>query len=259
MAFAVQFGDRVFLVDLPFRVQETMRTRQNARHPLTPPLPVLGVVHTLLVIASVGALVFLRHDVGLHDLAALNPFGSPEATREFFSTDAQATRIAGFFCFASAIPLSLYTALIVSRLQLLGVPPDGANATLVGGIAATIGLAAAGLSLWTLSVPGIAASMPVARALHFLTFLCGGPAFAVGFGLFAAGVTVSARSARLLPNWVVWFGVVIATTGAVSVLGLLSVPLTVAIPMTRVGSFAWLIVVGVLMPTSTTRVVLDDR
>jgi len=78
-------------------------------------------------------------------------------------------------------------------------------------------------------------------------------------GLLAAGVSASSHFARLLPKWVVRLGLVIAATGALSALGLLSLPMTVAIPVTRVGGFVWLIAVGALMPRCSARLPTDDR
>ncbi|HEX8942962.1 MAG TPA: hypothetical protein VF785_07495 [Gemmatimonadaceae bacterium] len=221
-----------------------MQTRRDAHAQAIPSLLSLGATHTLLVVAAVVALVFLRHDAALSDMSALNPFGPPEIARRFFSTDPEASRVAGFFCFASAMPLAIYGATIVARLQFLGARHDGAYMAFAGGIAASGGLAAAGLFLWMLSVPEAATSIPITHALHLLVFLCGGPAFAVGLGLLAAGVSVSGHFARLLPTWVVWLGFLIATTGVLSMFGLLSLPMTVAIPITRVGGFGWLLAVG---------------
>jgi len=229
----------------------------NAR--ATRSLLVLAAAYVLLVVASVAALILLRHSATLRDVAALNPFDSPESSRRFFSSAPEATRVSGFLGFASAIPLAIYTANIVARLQCLGVRHAGVYAAFAGGVAAAGGLAAAGLSLWMLSVPEAAASIPVARTLHFVTFLCGGPAFAVGFGLLAGGVSVSTHDAQVLPRWVVWFGLAIASTGALSAFGLLSIPMTVAIPITRVGGFGWLLAVGALLPGCSPRVPMKDR
>ncbi len=213
-----------------------------------PSLLSLAAVYTLLVIASVAAIAFLRRDTALSGMVALNPFGPAEVARNFFAANPEAIRVSAFFCFASAIPLAMYTATIVARLQLLGSRHAGAYTAFAGGLVASGGLAAAGLFLWVLSVPEASASVPVARALHFLVFLCGGPAFAVGLGLLAGGVSVSGHFARLLPEWVVWLGLVIAAAGALSAFGLLSLPMTVAIPVTRVGGFGWLLAAGMFIP-----------
>jgi hypothetical protein len=217
------------------------------------------VAYTLLVLASVAALTVFRPDTALQDVAALNPFGSPELGRQFFLKDPQGTRVSAFFGFASAMALAMYTAVAVARLQDLGVRRAGVYAALAGGIAASGGLAGAGLFLWVLSVPEATASVPVARVLHFLVFLCGGPAFAAGLGLLAGGVSISSRSARLLPRWVVWLGLLIATSGALSAFGLLSLPMTVAIPVTRVAGFGWLIAVGARMRGRLTGGSTHDR
>ena len=209
-----------------------------------PSLLSLAVAYSLLVIASVAALAFLRHDTALRGMAALNPFGPPESSRLLFATNPDAIRASAFLCFASALPLGIYTAIIVSRLQRLGARDAESYIAFAGGLSASAGLAAAGLLLWVLSVPEVAGSVAVARALHFLIFLTGGPAFAAGMGLLAAGVSRSNQFAHILPKWVVWLGHLIAATGALSTLGMLSVPMTVAIPLTRFGGIVWLIVVG---------------
>ena len=219
----------------------------------------LAVTYAGLAIASVAALAFLGQDVALSGLSVLNPFGPPEISRRFFAANPEAIRASGFLCFASAIPLGVYTATLVSLLQQLGERDAKSYVTLAGGLAAAGCLAAAGLLLWVLSVPEAAASLPVARALHFLVFLAGGPAFAAGMGLLAASASRSGPFAHVLPRWVVWLGLSIGGTGALSTLGLLSVAMTVAIPVTRVGGFVWLIAVGALMPKPSTRLAGDVR
>lgn len=51
------------------------------------PLVALAVAYVLLAMACVAALAFLRHDTALSGMAALNPFGPPEASREFFAAN----------------------------------------------------------------------------------------------------------------------------------------------------------------------------
>jgi len=231
----------------------TMRTKPTLARRV-PPLVALAVSYTLLVVVGVAAL--FRH-TGLSDLGVANPFGQSEEARQFFSSNSEAARVGGFFCFVSAIPLVMYTATIVARLQFLGARHAGVYTAFAGGIAASGGLAAAGLFLWSLSVPEVAASLPTARALHFLVFLCGGPAFAVGAGLLAGGASISGHRASVLPRWVVGLGLLLATTGALSTLGLLSIPMTFPIPITRVGEVIWLMAVGATLPDSTPTVSVD--
>src|SRR5215831_20685820 len=107
----------------------------NAR--ATRSLLVLAAAYTLLVVASVAALILLRHPATLRDVAALNPFDSAESSRQFFSSAPEGTRLSGFLCFASAIPLVIYTAIAVANLQCLGVRHAGVYAALAGGVAAS--------------------------------------------------------------------------------------------------------------------------
>lgn len=213
----------------------------------------LAVAYILLIVISVGAIAILPPGTTSSGMAALDPFGPPELSRRFFASSADAVRVSAFFCFASAIPLVIYTAIIVTRLRLLGFRDAGQHAAFAGGLAASGGLALAGLFLWAMSDAEISASLPITHTLHFLVFLSGGPAFAVGMGLLAGGASMTLFDTGLVPNWVVRLGLALAVTGALSALGLLILPLTVAIPVTRVGGFVWLIAVGALLPSRSSR------
>jgi hypothetical protein len=225
-----------------------MEIKENSRTHAGSPLLSLAVVHTLLFVASLAGLILLRHGAALSGVLSLNPYGSGEAARNFFAESPPAARVGAFFLLGSAIFLGIYTATIVSRLRFLGVRAAGSDIAFVGGLAASGALAAAALYLWVLSVAEASASIPVTRVLHFMTFLCGGAAFSAGFGLLAAGVSVTSYFARLLPRWLVWFGLLIAIAGELSALSLIALPMTFAIPITRFGGFIWLIAVGALIP-----------
>jgi len=225
----------------------------DGRGQTTGSLVSLAIAYLLLVVISVGAIAILPPGTASSGLAALNPFGPAELSRRFFAASPDAVRVSAFFFFSSAVPLVIYTAIIVTRLRILGQRDAGVHAAFAGGLAASGGLAAAGLFLWILSVPEASASLSVSRTLHVLVFLCGGPAFAVGMGLLAGGASMSLSATGLLPTWVVRLGLALAVTGALSSLGLLIVPMTVAIPVTRVGGFVWLIAVGALWPSRSAR------
>ena len=89
-------------------------------------------------------------------------------------------------------------------------------------------------------MPEVVASTPVLKALNFLNFLLGGTVFAVGFGLLAAGVSVTCYFMRLLPRWLVAFGMLLALTGELSSLSLVSYPANFFIPATRYLGFIWM-------------------
>jgi hypothetical protein len=210
-----------------------------------PPLLPVAIVHTLLFAASLVAGALL-----MHGPAFVNPYGDAEASRRFFADNPQALRVAAFFFFGSSVPLGIYSATVVSRLRFLGVRAAGSYIALFGGLMASGAIAISGLCSWILSVPEVSASLPVSRMLHFLSFHFGGVAFAVAFGLLAAGVSVTAFFSRLLPRWLVGFGLLIALAGELSTLSLIAYPATIAIPVTRFGGFIWLIAVAATLPAT---------
>lgn len=188
-----------------------------------------------------------------HGAAFVGPNGSDEVVQRFFAQSPEADRMYSFLFLGSAIPLGVYTATVVSRLRFLGVRAAGTYIALFGGFAASGMLAACALCSWVLSVPEVNASVPVTRALYLLSFLFGGTAFAAGFGLLAAGVSLTSYFARLLPRWLFWFGMLIAVAGVLSTFSLIATPMEFCIPIVRFGGFLWLIAVGALMPKSLSK------
>jgi hypothetical protein len=213
-----------------------------------PPVLPLAIVHALLFVASIVSAVLLRHGARF-----VTPFGDAEAARAFFAANPHAIKVSAFFFFGSAVPLAIYTATVVSRLRYLGVRAAGTNIALFGGFAASGAIAISGLCTWVLSVPEVAASLVAARVLYFLSFLFGGAGFAVAFGLLAAGVSITSHFACLLPRWLVVVGIIVASAGELSSLSLIAYPANIAIPVTRFAGFAWLILVGGLLPQTLRR------
>ena len=227
------------------------QTGQSLSH-AGPSLLKVAVVYTVLVVAGVIPAFLLKQGA-----ATVNPYGSQEsaeAARRFFADNSVALRVSSFFLFASSIPLGIYAATVVSRLHFLGVRAAGSYIALFGGFAASMSLAIAGFSLWVLSVPEVSGSLPVTRAMHFLTFLFGGVGFAAAFGLLAAGVSVTGYFFQLLPRWLVRVGIAIAAAGELASVSLLTGWATPLIPIVRVGGFVWLIAVGATLPQSVTAV-----
>ena len=135
----------------------------------------------------------------------------------------------------------------VSCLRFMGVRATGTNIALLGGLIATIALLLSGSVGWILSVPEVLASAEVVKAVNFLNFLLGGVVFAVGFGLLAAGVSITCYFMRLLPRWLVAFGMLMALTGELSSLSLVAYPANFFIPITRYLGFIWMFSVAVAM------------
>src|SRR6201985_3402520 len=159
-----------------------------------PSLVLLATVHILLFATGLIAAAALRHGASY-----ITPFASAEALRSFLAQSPTAVRVSNFFLFGSAVPFGIFAVTVVSRLRFLGVRAAGTNIALLGGLIATIALILSGSAGWILSLPEVLASAPVVKAISFLNFLFGGVVFAVGFGLLAAGVSVTSYFMRLLP------------------------------------------------------------
>ena len=205
-----------------------------------PSLLLLATTHLLIFASGLVAASVLRH--GAH---FVTPFGSAEELRAFLVLSPTAVRVSNFFLFGSAIPFGIFAVTTVSRLRFMGVRAAGTNIALLGGLIATLALILSGSVGWILSVPEVLASAPVLKAVTFLNFLLGGVVFSVGFGLLAAGVSVTCYFMRLLPQWLVAFGMLIALTGELSSLSLVAYPANFFIPATRYLGFLWMFSVAV--------------
>lgn len=210
-----------------------------------PPLLLLAVVHIVLFAAGLVAAGVLRHGA-----AYVNPYDPVEAVQQFFASSPEAVRLNAFFLFGSAVPLGLFTATMVSRLRFLGVRAAGTYIALFGGFTAATALALSSLFSWVLSLAEVVSSPSLVRALDFLSFLFGGVGFAVGFGLLAAGVSITGLFARLLPRWLVVVGLVVAVAGEFSSLSLITYPASFLLPVARFGGFLWLLAVAAMLPNT---------
>jgi hypothetical protein len=207
-----------------------------------PPLLLLVTVHFLIFAGGLVAASMLRH--GAH---YVTPFGPAEQLRAFLALSPTAVRVSNFFLFASAIPFGIFAVTTMSRLRFMGVRAAGTNIALLGGLIATIALLLSGSVGWILSVPEVLASAPIVKAVNFFNFLLGGVVFAVGFGLLAAGVSVTCYFMRLLPRWLVAFGLFMALTGELASLSLVSYLANFFIPVTRYLGFIWMFSVAVAL------------
>jgi len=210
-----------------------------------PSLILLGTIHILLFAAGLVAAATLRRGAPY-----VNPFAAAEALRAFFEQNPSAVRVSSFFLFASAVPLGIFAVTMVSRLRFLGVRAAGTNIALFGGLTASNALIFSGLFGWVLSLPDVAASVSMIRAILFLSFLFGGAAYAVGFGLLAAGVSVTSYFSHLLPRWLIALGMLVAVAGEFASLSLVAYPANFLIPITRYLGFIWLLLAAVKLTKS---------
>ena len=210
-----------------------------------PSLILLAVVHILIFVAGLVAVAMVRHGAPY-----INPFAPADAIEAFLLQNPAAVRIGNFTLFGSAVPFGIFAVTVVSRLRYLGIRAAGTNIALLGGLIATIALIVSGLSGWILSLPDVVASAPVAKAINFVSFLFGGAAYAVGFGLLAAGVSVTSFFARTLPRWLVALGMLVAIAGELSWLSLVAYPANVFIPVTRYVGFVWMLLAAIMLARS---------
>jgi len=216
----------------------------EARH-RGPNLGAVSVVYTALFLASLVATAIMTN--GGH---IPSPFIAPDLVQAFFVRNGDAVRIGAFLQFGAAVPLGIFTATVVSRLQFLGMNVAGVFITLLGGFAASLSAAISAVLQWVLAQPGVASQVETTRVLHLLTFATGGVGFVVAFGLFLAGVSVIAWFTRFLPRWLVWVGLVIAAIAELSSLSLVFTPVTYLLPVARFVGLIWIIATGFLLPRS---------
>src|SRR5579859_8087805 len=156
-----------------------------------PSIILLATAHILVFAAGLVAAAALRHGA-----AYVTPFAPADQIRDFVAQSPMAVCLSNFFLFGSAVPFGIFAVTTVSRLRFMGIRAAGTNITLLGGLTATIALFLSGMFGWILSLPDVLASAPVVKSIDFFTFLCGGVFYSVGFGLMAAGVSVTSYFTR---------------------------------------------------------------
>ena len=204
---------------------------------------IVAIVYTMLF--NAGLYFVISFTGGPH---FPGPWESSETIAAYFQGHSRAVLACAFLQFGAAIPLGIFTATMVSRLQFLGVRVAGAHIALFGGLMAAFNMAASALVLWVMAYPGIAQDAAVLRALYYLTFAFGGVGFSVPLGLLMAGLCIPAAFFKLLPKWLVVFGIVLAVMGELSALALVIPNALFLIPLTRFPGFIWLIAAGFALP-----------
>src|SRR5215469_13166644 len=177
------------------------------------------------------------------------PWESAQTIVTYFQTHAHSVLLCAFFQFGAAIPLGIFTATMVSRLRFLGVRAAGADIALFGGFMTAFNIAISALALWVMAYPGIADERGVVRTLYYIVFAVGGVGFSVPMGLLIAGISIPALVMKLLPKWLILFGITLGVMGELSFFSLVIPSALFLIPLTRFPSFVWLIFAGFKLPT----------
>lgn len=166
----------------------------------------------------------------------------------FFQTQSSRVLTCVFLQTGAVICLGLFTAVVVSRLQFLGIRAAGVYIALLGGFLTVFDSLGAGMATWTLIRPVIAQTPSSILALNYFSYALGGPGFSIPMGLLMAGVSVSAGLSKLIPKWVMILGLFLAACGELSVFHLIFPQLLFLIPLTRFPGFIWIIAVGFTLP-----------
>src|SRR3984893_18098890 len=227
-----------------------MQTTNTSTNGHRGPLPGIGaIVYTLLF--NAGLYQVISFTGGPH---FPGPWESSETIAAYFQGHSKAGLILAFLQFGGGIPLGIFATTMVSRLQFLGVRAAGAYIALFGGLMTAFNMAASAFVLWVMAYPGIAQDPTVLRALYYLGFSFGGVGFSVPLGLLIAGVCIPAAFFKLLPKWLVAFGLVLAIIGELSVVSLVIPQALFLIPLTRFPGFIWLIAAGFALPRTVASV-----
>lgn len=227
---------------------------EKGKH-LGPNPGILAIFYTLLFNAGLCFVISFRapEHLAASPTAARpyfpGPWESAQTIVAYFQSHPGAVLMCAFLQFGAAIPLGLFTATMVSRLQFLGVRAAGVHIGLFGGLMAAFNIATSALALWVMSYPGIAQESGVLRALYYVVFAIGGVGFSVPMGLLIAGISVPSAIMKLLPRWLAVSGLVLAVIGELSALSLAIPQLLFLIPLTRFPSFIWLIFSGFTLPS----------
>jgi hypothetical protein len=176
------------------------------------------------------------------------PWQPPADIISFFQTQATRVLTCVLFQTGAMICLGLFTAVVVSRMQFLGVRAAGVYIALLGGFLTVFDSLGAGMATWTLIRPVIAQTPSSILALNYFSYALGGPGFSIPMGLLMAGVSVSAGLSKLIPKWVMILGLFLAACGELSVFHLIFPQLLFLIPLTRFPGFIWIVAVGFTLP-----------
>jgi hypothetical protein len=217
----------------------------NRRRHAGPPLWLVATMYTALFLAGLYPVTLFGgapHFPG--------PWESPETIAAFFQARPTAVRVCAFLQFGAAIPLGIFAASTVSRLQFLGARVAGVSIALFGGIATAVTMMAASSTLWVMTQPGIVEDRAALQALYWLVQAFGGAGFSVPFGLLVAGITIPAAFMRLVPKWIVVLGIAVAICGELSWLYMMIPDALPLVPLARFPGFVWLIAIGLALPSS---------
>lgn len=218
-----------------------------------PHLGALAIVYTVLFNAGLCAVSAFGFPFGVRPPFWPGPWEPLSVIVPWVQTHNTPILICTFLQWGAIIPLGIYAATIVSRLRFLGITAAGPNIALLGGFMTVFDATAAAFATWAMIHPGVAQNVVVTPPLYFLGYAFGGPGFSVPMGLLIAGVCIPAGFRKLLPRWLVIFGLLLAIAGELSWFNLVFPKVLFLIPLVRFPGFVWLIAAGFKLPRTPER------
>jgi hypothetical protein len=177
--------------------------------------PNLGMVATVYVLPKIASVV------PVSAFGSKPPFfpglnAPTEAVVSYFSTHAHAVLICAFLQLGAAIPFGIFAATVASRLHFLGVNAAGASIAFFGGAMAAINeLNSGARDLRDGEIPGCSER----RAGTGLSLPCrcfGRPGVHHAIWTFDGRRLRHSGLLKLLPKWLLAFGLLLALTGGLS-------------------------------------------
>jgi hypothetical protein len=224
------------------------QTTSTTRHHAGPHLGMLAIAYTLLFNAGLCGVSAFGTPFGVTQPYWPGPWESPNVIVSYFHGHPTAALVCVFLQIGALIPLGIFAATIVSRLRFLGIDAAGPNIALFGGFMTVFDGVAAGFTVWAMIHPGVTQDVTLTTALYYLSYAFGGPGFSIPMGLLIAGVCIPAAVGRLLPKWLIVFGLLLAVAGELSWFNLVFPQALFLIPLVRFPGFIWLIATGFLLP-----------
>ena len=219
-----------------------MELQQQAYPEYKERMPSPGILALIYFLVFAAGMAFLL--ISSSGASYPTPFDPVEKAQHFYSAFSNGLRAQSFFLFWSALPLGIYTAFMTARLRGLNLHRGGVNIAQFGGFGAAFFIGMSGLITWVLSQPGITNDPATTRIMQLLAFATGGTGAVVLSGLLIAGICVTAGIDRIIPRWVMWFGLVIAIISVLSMINLVIPGASILLPIGRFPGIIWMIIAG---------------
>jgi hypothetical protein len=172
------------------------------------------------------------------------PLSSDDAVHHFFQANITKQAALSLVQVLASVALLVFCLLSVSQLRQKIRDSYLTNLALSAGSLAAAFLLLAALCSWLLSQPVTVNDTPTLRLVQNLSFLTGGFAHVIAFGLFVGAVSLNGWRSDVLPKWLGYFGLTVSGISLLSLLGMVNYLATALLPVSRFSGFIWIVAVG---------------